>query len=250
MRVPATTIDEVLQRLDEIIDTALAENSPAGYFAYIYRRTTRAVKEAIEAARFADNVRMEVFDVAFANLYLEAYEQFRCGDPCTLSWQLAFRAANEQKALLQHVLLGMNAHINLDLGLAAGLLMANKNLDDLKEDFRRVNDILQEIIEELQERVSRVSPLFYLADRFGRQRDEHLLDFSMRAAREQAWAVAHQVWSAGEDQAAAINRIDQNVAKFGGFLHRPKTRLGRWLWRALAAAEGKKVSANIHGLRW
>ncbi|SEQ79581.1 hypothetical protein SAMN05444359_1166 [Neolewinella agarilytica] len=85
MRLPATTINEVLSRLDEIIDTALAKNDPNGYFAYIYRRTTRAVKEAIEAGRFADNARMEVFDVAFANLYLEAYEQHQCVEQCSAS---------------------------------------------------------------------------------------------------------------------------------------------------------------------
>jgi len=249
MHLPATTIDEVLSRLDKIIDAALADNDPGGYFAYVYRRTTRAVKEAIDAGRFADNVRMEVFDVAFANLYLEAYEQHQCGEECSASWALAFAAAREQKALLQHVLLGMNAHINLDLGVAAGRLMHGKNLEDLEDDFRRVNDILQEIIEELQERVSRVSPLFYLADRFGRQRDEHLLDFSMRAAREQAWVVAHQVWSAGEEMEERVRKIDRNVAKFGAFLHRPKTRMGRWIWRALAMAEGSKVRENISGLR-
>jgi hypothetical protein len=127
--------------------------------------------------------------------------------------------------------------------------MQGRNLDDLEEDFRLVNNILQEIIEELQERVSRVSPLFYLADRFGRQRDEHLLDFSMRAAREQAWVVAHQVWSADENREEVISRIDQNVAAFGAFLHRPKTRMGRWVWRALAMAEGRGVARNIEGLR-
>jgi len=249
MRLPATNIDEVLSRLDEIIDTALGDNDPGGYFAYVYRRTTRAVKEAIDAGRFADNARMEVFDVAFANLYLEAYERYQCGEECSASWTLAFAAAREQKALLQHVLLGMNAHINLDLGVAAGRLMQGKNLDDLEEDFRLVNDILQEIIEELQERVSRVSPLFHLADRFGRQRDEHLLDFSMRAAREQAWVVAHQVWSAGTETEARVRKIDLNVVKFGTFLHRPKTRMGRWAWRALAMAEGRNVKDNIERLR-
>ncbi len=138
----ATTIDGVLQQLDAIIETARAENSALGYFAYVYRRTTAAIKQAIDAGRFVDNGRMEVFDVSFANLYLEAYEQYHCGDPCAASWQLAFAAALERKAFLQHVMLGMNAHINLDLGVAAGSLMKGKDLNDLEEDFRRVNDIL------------------------------------------------------------------------------------------------------------
>lgn len=245
----ANTIDEVLQQLDVIIDNARAENNALGYFAYVYRRTTAAVKEAIRAGRFADNERMETFDVSFANLYLEAYEQYHCGDPCSASWQLAFDAAKEQKALLQHVLLGMNAHINLDLGVAAGRMMADKNLNDLEADFRRVNDILQEITEELQERVARASPVFTWFDRLGKDKDEHLLDFSMRAAREQAWVVANQVWAAGNDKAAVISRIDENVARLGERVSQPRTRVGRWLWRGMALTEGRSIGGNIDRLR-
>lgn len=245
----ANTIDEVLLQLDEIIDAARRDNNAVGYFAYVYRRTTAAVKAAIRAGRFADNERMEAFDVSFANLYLAAYEQYHCGDPCAISWQLAFDAAREQRALLQHVLLGMNAHINLDLGVAAGKLMAGRNLNELEADFRLVNHILQEIIEELQKRVARASPVFTWFDRWGKHRDEYLLDFSMRAAREQAWVVAHQVWAGGTDQATVIARIDDNVARFGARVSTPRTRVGRWLWRGMALTEGKRIGLNIDRLR-
>jgi hypothetical protein len=246
----ANTIDEVLTQLDVIIDAARAENNAGGYFAYVYRRTTAAIKEAIRTCRFADNERMETFDVAFANLYLEAYEQHHCGAPCTASWQLAFDAAKGQKALLQHVLLGMNAHINLDLGVAAGNLMAGKNLNDLEADFRLVNNILQEIIEELQERVARASPIFTWFDRVGKDRDEHLLDFSMRAAREQAWVVAHQVWAAGADKARVVDRLDRNVARLGVRVNQPRTRVARWIWRGMALTEGRSIGENIDRLRF
>lgn len=245
----ATTITEVLQQLDVIIDAARAENNADGYFAYVYRRTTAAIKDGINAGRFADNPRMEAFDVSFANLYLEAYEQYHCGDPCAASWKLAFDAAKSQKALLQHVLLGMNAHINLDLGVAAGNLMAGKDLNDLEADFRLVNDLLQEIIQELQARVARVSPVFTWFDRLGKDRDEHLLDFSMRAAREQAWVVAHQVWTAGDDKTIVIDRIDRNVARLGERVSRPRTRVARWVWRGMALTEGRSVARNIDRLR-
>lgn len=245
MRRPAATITEVLTRLDEILAATRARNDPAGYFTFVYRHTTAAVKRAIDAGRFEDNARMETFDVAFANLYLEAWEQHQCENPCAAAWQLSFTAAGQRKAALQHVLLGMNAHINLDLGVAAGGLMTGKRLDDLANDFHLVNDILQEIIDELQDSISRVSPLFYLADSIGKGRDEHLLDFSMRAAREQAWVVAHQIWSAKEDQARVIDRVDANVARFGNSIAAPRKRIPRWIWRAVAATESSNVSANI-----
>lgn len=249
MRIPARTITEVLTRLDEIIADTRRANNPAGYFTYVYRHTTAAVKRAIDAGRFEDNPRMETFDVAFANLYLDAWEQRQCGEPCASSaWQLSFDVSGQRKAVLQHVLLGMNAHINLDLGVAAGRLMAGQRLDDLETDFRLVNDILQEIIDELQDRISRVSPLFYLVDKVGKGRDEDLLDFSMRAAREQAWVVAHQVWSAGEGQATVVGRVDTNVTRLGQSIAAPRKRIPRWLWRSVAATESGDVGANVDRL--
>lgn len=248
MRVPATTITEVLARLDEIIADTRATNNPAGYFTYVYRHTTAAVKRAIDAGRFEDNTRMETFDVAFANLYLEAWEQYLCEEPCAASWQLSFDAATQSKAVLQHVLLGMNAHINLDLGVAAGQLMVGQQLDDLATDFRLVNNILQEIIDELQDRISRISPLFHLVDRLGKGRDEHLLDFSMRAAREQAWVVARQVWLAGDEQGGVVDRVDGNVVRLGQSIAAPRKRIPRWLWQSVAATESSDVGANIDRL--
>lgn len=246
----ANTIDDVMLHLDAIIEAARKEDHPSGYFAYVYRRTTAAVKAAIEAGRFNDNARMEAFDVAFANLYLDAHEKYCCGSDCSASWRLAFDGAKEQKSLLQHVLLGMNAHINLDLGVAAGRLMAGKNLDELKPDFLLVNDILQEIIDELQDRIARASPVFYWLDRLGSDRDERLLDVSMRAAREKAWMVARMVWSAGEDHARVITRIDRNVARFGERINRPGTRVTRWLWRGMALLDRRGIGGNIDRLSW
>ncbi|PHI18634.1 hypothetical protein CEQ90_16770 [Lewinellaceae bacterium SD302] len=240
------TIEEVLAALDAIIASAIADNDPAGYFAYVYRRTTAAVRDAIFAKRFQDNERMERFDVLFANLYLAAYEQYRCDEPCSVSWQLAFNEDRRSKAILQHVMLGMNAHINLDLGVAAAKIMKGRQLNELAHDFRLVNEILQEIVEELQERVGRVSPVFGLFDRFGRDRDERLLDFSMRVAREQAWIAANRIWEAAEaNQTEVVEGIDKNIYQLGTKLGRPTSIAQRWLWQAIAAAESKKVGENI-----
>ena len=117
---PAATIDEVIAQLDEVIDRARREGSRVGYFPALYRKVTVAVKEGIAAGRFEDGQRMERLDVVFANRYLEAMAAWRAGEPPTRSWQLSFEAAGRWwPIVLQHLLLGMNAHINLDLGVAA-----------------------------------------------------------------------------------------------------------------------------------
>lgn len=94
--------------------------SRLGYFAALYRRVTMAVKQGVADNIFQDGARMERLDVIFANRYLDALQEFRNGQPTTMSWRAAFQAAAHWYPLvLQQLLVGMNAHINLDLGVAA-----------------------------------------------------------------------------------------------------------------------------------
>ena len=116
--IPARSIDEVIARLDAIIDRAIVERDRLGFFAVLYRTVTVAVKEGIAARRFQDGPRMERLDIVFANRYLQAFDQHRRGESPTRSWRAAFQAgASRRVVILQHLLLGMNAHINLDLGI-------------------------------------------------------------------------------------------------------------------------------------
>src|SRR5512141_593547 len=112
--VPARTIDEVIARLDEIIEQAMRDRDRLGFFAVLYRTVTKAVKEGIAAGRFENGPRMERLDVAFANRYLEAFDRHRRGLEPTRSWRAAFAAGSHRRVvIMQHLLLGMNAHINL-----------------------------------------------------------------------------------------------------------------------------------------
>ena len=129
----AKTIDEVIVLLDEIIATAKKENSRLGYFPALYRKVTIRVKEGIRDGIFQNESRMETLDVNFANRYLEAFELQKKGGQPTLSWKLAFEKCQTWRPIaLQHLLLGMNAHISLDLGIAAAETMKGKNLQDIK----------------------------------------------------------------------------------------------------------------------
>ena len=52
--------------------------------------------------------------------YFDAYDRRQVDQPTSASWRVAFDAATKSKYLvLQQLLVGMNAHINLDLGIAA-----------------------------------------------------------------------------------------------------------------------------------
>lgn len=116
----AETIDDVLRALDGIIKWSFDRRSRLGYFAAVYRRVTMAVKQGVADNIFQDGARMERLDVIFANRYLDALQEFRNGQPTTMSWRAAFQAAAYWYPLApQQLLVGMNAHINLDLGVAA-----------------------------------------------------------------------------------------------------------------------------------
>jgi len=132
---------------------------------------------------------MARLDVIFANRYLDALALYRNSEPCTRSWEIAFEAAQNQDFLiLQHLLLGMNAHINLDLGIAAhinldlGIAAAESvepnRISELERDFMSINRVLSEKIDEVQDRLSRVSPLLFLLDWAGQRKDEQFAEFS------------------------------------------------------------------------
>src|SRR5688500_14529012 len=128
----AKTLNEVITCLDTIIDDCIRAKSRMGYFACLYRKMTVAIRDAIVNNVFADAARMEKLDVYFANRYLDAYDQYSSGQNPTVSWQTAFdAAAADQLTVLQHLLLGINAHINLDLGIAAAKVSTPETIGDL-----------------------------------------------------------------------------------------------------------------------
>jgi hypothetical protein len=109
--IPAL-IDRMVADLDRL---------PAGdarrHFHATYLRTTRAVAEEIERGGFLDSAWLERWDLAFADLYVDALTADLKGEPVPGPWRVAFDTARERPELppLRHVLLGMNAHINYDL---------------------------------------------------------------------------------------------------------------------------------------
>jgi hypothetical protein len=62
---------------------------------------------------------MEKFDVIFANRYLDALNSWKNKGSLTGSWRVALVLLKIFLLLIQHLLRGINAHINLDLGIAA-----------------------------------------------------------------------------------------------------------------------------------
>ncbi|MGQ0604931.1 MAG: DUF5995 family protein [Anaerolineales bacterium] len=226
--LPYSTIGDVLAQMDQVIAQCIQRRSKLGYFAVLYRNVTLRVQQGIAAGRFENGARLERLDVLFAQRYLQAIEQLWRGEAPTRSWAVAFEAARFwPPIILQHLVLGMNAHINLDLAIAAAQVSPGSELPDLKRDFDEISQLLIEMILEVQTRVERVSPWFRLLDRVGGRTDEQLCAFALQVARRRAWQVAEQLALAPpEARERAIAVHDQLVAGLGRGLFFPSFRLG------------------------
>lgn len=188
---PLTNIDDVISVLDEIILESTANNSTMGYFAVLYQKVTIKVKEEIAAGFFDDGPRMEKLDVLFAKRYIDAYYDRKNKNPVTQSWEVAFdKAENSNLLVVQHLLLGMNAHINLDLGIAAAQISGSNNIEDLETDFIRINKILASMVDEVQNGLSSIWPFLRKILRFLNKIDNYIIDWSMKIARKGAWKYA------------------------------------------------------------
>ena len=199
--MPAHTIDEVIEHLDDLIAHARRAKNRLGYFAALYRNVTIKVKEGILAGSFEDAARMERLDVAFANRYLDALERYRRGEEPGKCWRTTFRAAESwHPIVLQHLLLGINAHINLDLGVAAAQISPGAQLAGLRRDFDSINDILGAMLDDVQDRLGLVSRWMSMLDRAGGRTDEEILNFSIDRARQAAWRVAERLAPLGQEE--------------------------------------------------
>ena len=224
----AKNIDQVIQQLDYIIEWSINCRSRLGYFAALYRKVTLKVKEGISDGFFEDGERMEHLDVIFANRYLEAFDQNQKNIKNTRSWQLAFEASNQWwPIVLQHLLLGMNAHINLDLGIAAARTSPGQALYDLKSDFNKINQILASLVEGAQRELTEVWPMLGILDRIGGKTDEAMINFSMEKARDHAWRVAEELATLSQTQQVfRMDVLDKEIALVGRLIRHPGLILG------------------------
>ena len=244
-----TNIEEVIVRLGQIVDETVRENSFLAVFAVVYHNTTINVRDAIVAGYFHDAPRMEQLDVHFAHRYIAAYDAFREGRKTTAAWQKAFETSAQPLMLLQHLMLGMNAHINLDLGIAAAEVMPAGRVSEVEHDFFAVNALLTQQIEAMQVSLGKVSPLLVLLDILGQRSDEKFATFSIKKARAFAWVNAQNLTHIAEvDRPAAYQLLDAQVALLADLLLKPGKILS-WVCRLIALFETRNMAKVVARLR-
>lgn len=248
---PVGALDDVLRNVQTVIDWSIAEGSPTGYFAAMYKRTTLAIAAAISRGDFGDGPRMERFVLVFAQRYFDALNAYFHPKPYEAPshvWQVAFDGnEQEQPIILAQLLTAMAAHIDYDLGIAAATVGGDE-LELLHKDFDIVNGVLGSQVPGVLDAVSQCSPgvaaiRHVIPDRveFG------LIAQTLKAFRDAAWTFAQLVALQPDLRPGACAHRDVQSAELGTCCLYPGGDIQR-IVDAIAAQESRDVAENIRTL--
>ncbi len=209
------TIEQVITRMDSLLEPMQQSADARRFFLATYRRTTLAAHKALLAGTFSDAEWVEWWDVVFAGFYLDAIEQWNRDEQAPGPWAVAFGAAGDPTVPpLRHVLLGMNAHINLDLPQALLATITDSELakSDLvarrKADHERIDVILASRVDaedrELQ-LVERPGDRTRL-DRILKPFNQYATKRFMTESRRKVWRNALVLSRARQDGSDTLNR--------------------------------------------
>lgn len=246
------TIDDVIAAIERIIPWSIENQSRLGYFAALYKRITLAIKKNLPG--FQDPARMERLDVTFASRYFAALNGWFWPSqpefpPLTHAWRVAFQAAAlPQPIIVQHLLAGVNAHIDLDLGIAAAIVSPGVQLPSLESDFNLVNQVLADEVADVLSEIDELSPvladLYKVFAKFETGVIDDILDFT----REEAWKFATELAPLSPaQQAPVIAQRDVFVAGLGAQLVTPPKLFERII-EGIALFESRDVVRNIEVL--
>jgi hypothetical protein len=191
----------------ELRAVARAATDALGYFPALYSRVTERIGASIEAGIFADGPGIDRFATGFASHYSAASRDQLRRPRC---WQASWDVATDPRLLIvQHLLLGINAHVNYDLPRAVVEVADERgDLLSIRKDFDAVNDVLAVTYADIVRDLDRVSRWVNGAARLGGGR---AFNFSLRLARTRAWQAAVRMYPLSDDgrreYAAELDRL-------------------------------------------
>jgi hypothetical protein len=204
--------------IEELRSIALAADDASGHFPAMYARVTEQVQIAAASGRFRDADRMERFAEVFAGWYVGARQGHGEVPAC---WRATFDVADDGHLMIvQHLLLGINAHVNHDLPQAVVELAPDGgNLTELRADYDAVNDILADTLPMVLRSLGTVSRWVNL---LGARGGEQVFDFSLDVARARAWSAAERLHRLAPDaRRADVAELDRLVAVLAYLVARP-----------------------------
>jgi hypothetical protein len=218
----ATGVEAVVAQLEAIEKQAcqlepLKDNDGLACFDYLYTIITKNVLRCVRKSdmtpdepNFNDAEFMAVFDIAFANRYLDGIGLGRQPTWQPKCWQvlLDHRQASHISPLMFAVA-GVNAHVNFDLPFAvvSACAQLGQELDagTHHADYQLINQIFAEHMQELRQHFeNRFEKGF---DKAWVSKVENMLgDVIVKLSRNFAWNTAMQLWPVHNDEAKMTER--------------------------------------------
>ena len=231
---------------EQLRSIALEASDASGYFSAMYARVTKAVDDSIAGNGFADGSGMATFARTFAGRYLTP----RSGrPPIPGCWKAAWDVSGDRGLLIiQHLLLGVNAHVNHDLPLVVVDLADERGgLDAMRSDFDAINRILSATQPQVMHDLGSTSRWVNIASGLGGGR---MFDFSLVVARRQAWRSAVRLYGMDPaDRPADVAELDELVRVLAYLVAHPNTP-ARWvtpLLRQLEDHDPRRVTRALLG---
>ena len=184
---------------------------------------------------------MEKLDIVFAKRYIDGWQAWKNNEPVSLSWEKTFMFAKKKSpVVLQHLLMGMNAHINLDLGIAASEVSSGEDIPLLQNDFDKINQILSSLVLEVQNNLSAIWPfLKWILSKTGK----------IEKARDGAWKSATELAKLqAAEKSIYIHNRDKKVAVISGIVTNPGIFI-RLLLLLIRIGERGSVAEKTNKLR-
>jgi hypothetical protein len=230
---PLQTVEDVVYALGCFEKWCVENSDLRGVFATAYLQITIAISSEIKGGSFNDNRWSSSYLISFANLYREAvlnYENSKW-DQVPKSWKIVFDLAKNQEGfIIQHLMLGINAHINHDLALALNNVSIDPRREKKYQDHNHINQILEGATDNLKRTVSdKYAPILKRLDRGLGTLDDDITAFSISKAREHAWAMAVALTSAKTnlEENILLSSLDEQAAVLSRLILSSPTRSHR-----------------------
>lgn len=202
---PSEAMTGVLARMDARLEELESTGDRRRVFLIVYRAMTEEMARRLPSAKFLDPDWTLSLTTRFAGMYFEADEAYEGKRDCPQPWQRAFELSGAPRTfVLEHALLGINAHISYDLprAVAATILEYGDNVDGptlpiaakiarRRYDYEIVNHLLAATTDPVQNLLKkRLTPLLRVIDFAALRFDEYLAELALRFVRGQGWHMA------------------------------------------------------------
>lgn len=185
------------KRLSKMVQAWQSSGDHRVIFAHTYYLMTTNMLAALQGGEFHDMDWVTRLLDRFASYYFDALDKFDQAPflPATV-WRVAFQVSKKANAFaVQHLLLGVNAHINYDLAVTLVDLLQDEwpSMDASQkqlryEDHNKVNRIIEQTFDEAQQLViARYSPTLDRLQKLSGEFDDIMISGLIRSWREQAW---------------------------------------------------------------